>query len=334
MRRWVALAFMSISAWVFAQTTGPIRIPNDPNVHAIEALANAPGGVDYAKVQTAVELAVNPKFDAAVFNAELNRWAALVRAKIPQGAPPTEVMTALGQVIYESGPWNDHHPFSYDLDDPLGNDKQHKLVSTYLRTRKGNCVSMPTLLVILGQKLGLEMTLSQAPQHEFARLKGTNGRWFNIEATSPGSPPDSKYIDELHITPLSIQSGIYMRTTTPKETAAVMVDPLESIYAHTRPPGYLLGLSLMIQKLDPQNANGLVNEANAYFLELSHRYLRHHQTPEVLPPEQRKDFTALYDANTQVMNKVQAMGWAPPTDAGKQEYLGRVNRYKAEHGSK
>lgn len=260
--RWsLVVCFMAISPWSWAQMPGAIPIPDDPNVKALEQLADAPDRVDYAKVQTAIERAVNSSFDASAFNAELDRLAILVRARVPKGAPPTEVMTALGQVIYTSGPWNDDHPFSYDLDDPLGAKYQNKLVSTYLHTRKGNCVSMPTLLIILGQKLGLNMTLSQAPQHEFARLQDVNGRWFNIEATSPGSPPDSKYINELHVTSLSMQSGIYMRTTTPRETVAAMLGPLESIYAHTRPPGYLLGLAKLEQRLDPKNANEYVSEA-------------------------------------------------------------------------
>lgn len=241
-------------------------------------------------------------------------------------------MTALGQVVYMPGPWNDNHPFSYDLDDPLGKIYQNKLVSTYLRTRKGNCVSMPTLLIILGQKLGLDMTLSQAPQHEFARLRDVDGRWFNIEATSPDSPPDSKYINEFHIAPLAIQSGIYLRTTTPRETVGIMLGPLESNYAHKRSPGYLLGLALLVRRLDPKNANGLVYEADAYFLQLAHRYLVHHLTPKVLPPAQRADFNALYQANVRLMKQVKAMGWEPSTHAGDKAYLKRVEHYKATHG--
>ncbi|KRE89300.1 hypothetical protein ASG87_02860 [Frateuria sp. Soil773] len=330
---WVVV-FLAISPWTWAQQPpGAIEVPNDPIVRIIEQLADpADGRIDYAKVQTAIERAANPKFDAKAFNADLDHWANLVKARVPKGAPPTEVMTALGQVIYTPGPWNDNHPFSYDLDDPMGSIYQNKLVSTYLRTRKGNCVSMPTLLIILGQKLGLTMTLSEAPQHEFARLQDVNGRWFNIEATSPGSPPDSKYIDEMHITPQQIQSGIYMRTTTPRETVAAMLEPLEAVYVHTRSPGALLGLAVLVERMDLRNADGYVNEANAFFLTLAHRYLVHHLTPEVLPPAQRADFNALYDASTRIMNRVEAMGWAPSTKTGDKEYLERVQRYKAAHG--
>ncbi len=73
-------------------------------------------------------------------------------------------------------------------------------------------------------------------------------------------------------------------------------------------------------------------EGNAYFLELSRRYLVHHLTPEKLPPAQRADFEALYKANDAAMAHVEAMGWAPPTATGDKAYLERVDKYKADHG--
>lgn len=327
------LAFLAVSPWAQAHLPGGIAVHDDPNLRIIEQLASPlDGQVDYAKVQTAIERAANPNFDAKAFNATLEHWASVVRARVPKDAPPTTIMTALGEVIYTPGPWNNYHPFSYDLDDPFGKVYENKLVSTYLRTRKGNCVSMPTLLIILGQKLGLTMTLSQAPEHEFARLQDVNGKWFNIEGTSPASWPDSKYINEMHITPQQIENGIYLRTTTPHETVAGMLEPLEAVYAHQRSPGALLGLAMLVVRLDPKNAGGYVNEANAFFLELDHRYLAHHLTPAKLPPEQRADFQALFDSNTRILKRVEAMGWAPPTEAGDKAYLERIERYKAEHG--
>ncbi len=188
---------MTPSLW--AQSVGPIGIPTDPNVQLIAHFAN--GRVDYAQVQAAIEKMANPAFDTAAFDAALAHWATVIQKRIPAHAKPTQVMEAMGEVLYTPGPWNDQHPFTYDLSDPLAKNNATRFVSAYLRTRKGNCVSMPTLLVILGQKLGLNMTLARAPEHEFARLQDTNGRWFNIEATSPASPPDEKYINELHISP-------------------------------------------------------------------------------------------------------------------------------------
>ena len=67
---------------------------------------------------------------------------------------------AVRKVLYEPGPWNDNRPFSYDQSDPLGDKVQHKLLSEYLKTRLGNCVTMPTLFMIVGRGVGLHLTLT------------------------------------------------------------------------------------------------------------------------------------------------------------------------------
>lgn len=108
----LAACFMAVAPWALSQTPGALPIPEDPNVRVLEQLANAPDGVDYAKVQAAIERAVNPAFDAVAFNAELDRLANLARARVAKGALPTEVMTALGEVIYTPGPWNDRKRLS------------------------------------------------------------------------------------------------------------------------------------------------------------------------------------------------------------------------------
>ena len=67
----------------------------------------------------------------------------------------------------ESGPLNVdsayNRPFTYDLKDPLGQQVRSKMLSTYVRTRKGNCVSMPVLFLIVADRLGLKVRLAAAP---------------------------------------------------------------------------------------------------------------------------------------------------------------------------
>src|SRR5579875_3885299 len=102
-RPWKALfcAMCFFVPQVWAQTPGTIPVPDDPNVRVLAHLADAPEGhVDYAQVQTAIEQAINPTFNAKAFNAELEHWTIIVRARVPKDATPTQVMTALGEVIY------------------------------------------------------------------------------------------------------------------------------------------------------------------------------------------------------------------------------------------
>ena len=64
---------------------------------------------------------------------------------------------------------------------------RNKLISTYLATRRGNCVSMPILMLIIGERMGLDLALSTAPLHIFIRHR-EGGREVNLEATSGGHP--------------------------------------------------------------------------------------------------------------------------------------------------
>jgi hypothetical protein len=66
---------MALGTDVWAQTSAALPLPG-PNVRILEQLANSSDGhVDYAKVEAAIEHMVNPSFDDAAFEAELNRWA-------------------------------------------------------------------------------------------------------------------------------------------------------------------------------------------------------------------------------------------------------------------
>jgi regulator of sirC expression with transglutaminase-like and TPR domain len=107
---------------------------------------------------------------------------------------PTHKAIALQRFIYSGGVWNFHRPFEYDLDDPLGADPKNKLLTTYLSTRKGNCVTMPFLFIILGQRLGIEVTAASAPSHILVKFRNEAGIWMNLEATSGANPARESWI--------------------------------------------------------------------------------------------------------------------------------------------
>ena len=71
-----------------------------------------------------------------------------------------------------------------ELADPFGLRVENKLLSTYMRTRLGNCVSMPTLFMILAERVGLEASFVVAPLHVFVRFNHPERGPTNVEATS------------------------------------------------------------------------------------------------------------------------------------------------------
>lgn len=111
--------------------------------------------------------------------------------------------------------------------DPLGRNPANKLLTRYIRTRLGNCVTMPLLATILGRRIGLKMTLAAAPLHVFVKYTDDSGTVWNLEATSGlGFTRDIWYRKELPMTDSAIGSGIYLRPLSEEENVALMATSL------------------------------------------------------------------------------------------------------------
>jgi hypothetical protein len=89
------------------------------------------------------------------------------------GADSARKLDALRALIYKSGPWNGFRPFDYDFDN--FKDLRVKLLSRYLETRLGNCVTMPILFLILAEKIGLDLSLAVAPVYLYLRRRDESG---------------------------------------------------------------------------------------------------------------------------------------------------------------
>nr|WP_244292546.1 transglutaminase family protein [Xanthomonas hyacinthi] len=189
--------------------------------------------------------------------------APAIQPVLAQGANRRSQLDALLVTLYQSGPWNDNRPFRYDLDDPLGKNRTNKLLATYLATRKGNCVSMPILLTILGQRLRLFMTLATAPEHVLVEFVDDESRWLNIEATAGGFKFDSSYERETGITPTAIQNEIYLRPLSPHETVGVMASTLMEHYTAKKQGDALLAVAELALTANPKDTVAMIQKATS-----------------------------------------------------------------------
>lgn len=125
-----------------------------------------------------------------------------------------EIFLAVRMFQFDEGIWNENWAFEYDLDDPFGANLENKLLSTYMNTRLGNCVSMPTLFLALMERIDPNISFYgvNAPQHLFCRLNNHQaGEVWNVEATNGGNPArDQWYIETMEINKTSIDSGLYL----------------------------------------------------------------------------------------------------------------------------
>lgn len=171
----------------------------------------------------------DPSIDEAAALAELDGMVGTVN-KMLSTLLPDEASTDMAKIkalrafICEPGHWNDQKPFQYDLTDPLGQQPGAQLLAHYLATKKGNCVSMPMLFLALGEKLGLDFTLSSAPLHLFVKYTDrATGKTWNLQTTSgAGFTRDEHYRKQLAMTDEAIANGIYLKTMRRREALAMI----------------------------------------------------------------------------------------------------------------
>ncbi|WP_199099492.1 transglutaminase family protein [Dyella sp. ASV21] len=335
MRRWFVTLLISLAAGIslpgHAAVLAKGTPPKDPNLRTLDSLLQQPEErIDLARAEVAIERMIDPSVDEKATLGLLDAWASRVKARLPQGeaiSNDTKV-GVLASTLYQPGPWNDFHPFSYDLDDELGLSIPGKLMSHYLATRKGNCVSMPVLFVILGHKLGLPITLAIAPNHVLAKYKRDNGEWMNIEATTGGTKSDSKYQEELGITPRAIATGIYLRPLSQREALLVPVDTLMQFYRENRPPEQVMPVTDAVLKVDPNNIVALLVRRDAYRRIVDDRYAKQYPTPDQMPPSMRDGYMEIYRNQVALVQKIQSLGWVPETQEHRTGYLRTVEQAK------
>ena len=135
----------------------------------------------------------DPSIDVNHFLDQLEEKARKLKAFIRNPDSDKDVIIGTAIFLKDPGWWNDFTTFTYDLEDPLGEIFKNKLLSTYLTTKKGNCVSMPTLFISLVERINPKIPLFavSAPSHMFCRLRDRQtGEVVNIgyfAAKRPGN---------------------------------------------------------------------------------------------------------------------------------------------------
>lgn len=309
----------------------PVRNAQAADLQAVRALLKTPEAqLDMARAKLTIDQQIDPKVDVPGTLRQLDTLVAKIKARFPGGATDAVKMELLLASLQQPGPWNDYRPFSYDLDDPFGKVIRNKLLPTYLATRKGNCVSMPVLLVILGQKLGLQITLATAPEHVLAKFHNPyDGQWVNVEATSGGFKLDSSYRREMGISPKAMTTGIYLRPLSKRESVVVMVGTLMEFYGQQGQQERRIAVADLALQADPKDVHAMLQKGNAYFRMLQQRYATKYPTPADIPPARRQDYEALRRNNDLWFERAEALGWTMPKQVQKANYLQTIQRTQA-----
>ncbi len=237
---------------------------------------------------------------------------AAAQALAGAGADDVRKLAAVRTVIYQPGSWNDQRPFAYDLADPYGQNLSSKLLSTYLSTRRGNCVSMPILFLILADRLGVNVALSTAPLHVFLKFTDAAGKVTNLEATSGALPArDQWYREKLPMTDQAVASGIYLQTLSRKESVALMAT---TVMEHLMDQGRyqaVIEVADVILAHSPRDAETMVRRGSAFARLLDEEFYIPYPTEDLVPPHLHGRYGELESANQQAFAQAEALGWTP-----------------------
>jgi Transglutaminase-like superfamily len=129
-------------------------------------------------------------------------------------------------------------------------DSRDDFLHGVLTRRTGTCVSLPTLYVAIGRRIGWPIHLAVSKGHVFCQWVNEDGSHVNLEGSCPGGGdmlPDSYY--EQYPRPLNgmdYESGVYLRPLSRTEELALFMetrghcladnmrfDEAEEAYRHT-----------------------------------------------------------------------------------------------------
>jgi regulator of sirC expression with transglutaminase-like and TPR domain len=282
--------------------------------------------LDYARAKLDLDRIVDPSLDCDAALLELDRLASAARTLAGLDADEPGRLNALRKLIYEGGPWNDHRPFAYDHDDPYAIDR--KLLPGYLTTRLGNCVTMPILFLILGERLGLDLRLASAPGHLFVRLHAANGAVLNLETTSGAGLTRTEWYQQcFKISDRAIESGLFMRSLSRREAVAEMASTVvEHLVEAGRLHDAALVASVMLEHA-PRSCAAMLHLGTASALMLRDEIERRYASPLLIPPALRVRYHMLVQFNQSAFATAEALGWTQD-----EEYQAEIEAHRMRRG--
>ncbi|WP_136661524.1 transglutaminase family protein [Nitratireductor sp. XY-223] len=308
---------LSLSFVVFVLAVLPAHGKESHYVHKLQLLYAQTDfeNFDLALFKLSADKIAAPSTDIDAGLADIDGLVSGLRRYIPGDATEAQKLQILRTFLYAPGAWNGHEPFQYSKTDPQGVRFKNRLLSNYVRTREGNCITMPILMAILGGRIGLDMKLALAPRHMVIRYTNAAGETITLEATDKGLPSSLENLRKyLPITDTALENGLYLRALSPRETAAVISTIVsdrmsDSIQAGDNTAVFAEQISILDHVLQqyPTFAAALVQKADTYYW-LAH-YIVHSTTTETIPPQAAEELQAIAAEQQAIIARLSELGW-------------------------
>lgn len=300
--------FLVLFAFFLSATTALSDIRADVR----ELFSREKDDFDFARLKIEVGRMIDPSINVDAQLSQIDQMVATIRTMLPPNATSWDKVETIRRYIYQAGAWNDGRAFSYDHDDPYGLDVRNKLLSGYIQDRRGNCITMPFLFIILGQRLGLDVTPAMAPLHVFVKFTDDQGVAHNLEATSgAGRARDQHYRDLLPITDAAISNGVFLTPLDAEQSVAVIAAVIvEELIAQERYHDAMAVADILIEHY-PMFAYIMVKKATASYYLLKTNFHDKYPTAAEVPEDQRPYLAYLQRVNQGMFDRAESLGWRP-----------------------
>ncbi len=164
--------------------------------------------------------------DLPSLRAELDRLTNSVRRKLTPSSSPEEIVNALRTSIHQEGGYR----YTDEVDaQGIPVDPAELFVHGMLKSKRGYCMNLSLLYLIIGDRLNLPLHGVPLPNHFFVRYESGNKR-INIEATEQGiSQPDDFYRQRFGVSADSPQT-FFMHNLGKKQTLGAYFSNVGMVY--------------------------------------------------------------------------------------------------------
>lgn len=309
----------------------PERRYTAQRIHDLTAVPE--GQVDIGLWALIIAHTFDPAIDVEANLQQLDSMAQEIRRMLAGRTSDLDKLLAVKTYLYDPGPWNGGQTFDYDLDDPLGQKLENQLLSTYLRTRKGNCVSMPTLFLALMERVDPDVPLHgvAVPLHLFVRLRDRQtGDIWNVETTNRASPARNQwYIEQFSISQEAIEAGTYLRDLTKQEYLGELVGILTRHERAAARYKKALEYAELTLALNPRSINGLVHKGALLEWIVYETVEGARQQGNHLSEATRERMHVLNRESWIYIEQARTLGWQPENPEERERYLQAVEAEKA-----
>ena len=204
-----------------------------------------------------------------------------------------------------------YEPFGYDFNDVFGHTAQENLfVSKLLKTRKGNCHSLPYLYKILCEEVGVDAHLALAPNHVYIKHRNIKEGWYNTELTSGIFPIDAWIMASGFVHIDAITNGVYMKALNNKESIALVLIDLAQSYQEKFPNNdgtFILKCAETAISNYPNFATALIMKAETRFKQI--QKIQDKETHDLQFKELEKQYAHLHKIGYRNMPENMYLDW-------------------------